>query len=93
MSENPDPQALQHTLSGWGGDEQPAQLTAEQAARLQEHDEPVAAAQFGAALAGDLGNAEVADETVDAPETVEPDVSLGHEGGRRYADHGGTPSD
>jgi hypothetical protein len=91
MSENPE--TLQHTLSGWGGDENPAPLTDEQAARLQEHDEPVGAAQFGAALAGDLGQAEVADESADAPETVEPDVSLGHEAGRRYAEYGGQPSE
>jgi hypothetical protein len=76
-------------LEGWGGNPDAPQLSDEQVARLQEHDEPVAAANFGAALTGDLGNAEVADETTDAPETVEPDTSLGHEGGRRYEDFSG----
>ncbi len=70
-------------LEGWGGNEGP-QLSAEQAARLQEREEPVAAGDFGSPLRADLGNAEVADESADAPETVEPDTSLGHEGGRRY---------
>src|SRR3954447_14307403 len=74
---------------GWGGNPDAPQLSDEQVARLQEHDEPVAVGNFGAALSGDLGNAEVADETTDAPETVEPDTSLGHEGGRRYKDYSG----
>ena len=70
---------------GWGPGPHPdgADLSPEQLERLQEHDEPVASGDFGAMLRGDLGNAEVADEA-DAPQTREPDVSLGHEGGQRY---------
>jgi len=68
--------ARERKLSGWGGQEAP-ELSPEQAAGLQEREEPVAAANFGAALSGDLGSAEVADEAVDAPETVEPDTQLG----------------
>jgi hypothetical protein len=76
-------------LRGWGGGPDAPPLSEEQFARLQDHDEPVAAGNFGAALSGDLGNAEVADETTDAPETVEPDTSLGHEGGERYENFSG----
>ncbi len=79
-------------LQGWGGHDGPA-LSDEQAARLQEREEPVAAGNFGAQLSGDLGNAEVADESADAPETVEPDTSLGHEGGRRYEQARGPAGD
>ena len=81
--------AFDRRTEGWGGNPDAPKLSDEQVARLQEHEEPVAAANFGAALTGDLGNAEVADETTDAPETVEPDTSLGHEGGRRYQDYAG----
>jgi hypothetical protein len=80
---------LERRTEGWGGNPDAPNLSNEQVARLQEHDEPVAAANFGAELTGDLGNAEVADETTNAPETVEPDTSLGHEGGRRYQDYAG----
>ena len=80
---------IERRTEGWGGNPDAPPLSNEQVARLQEHEEPVAAANFGAALTGDLGNAEVADETTNAPETVEPDTSLGHEGGRRYEDYAG----
>src|SRR5215213_9194309 len=83
--------AFEERTRGWGGNPDAPPLSDEQVARLQEHEEPVAAANFGAALTGDLGNAEVADETTNAPETVEPDTSLGHEGGRRYQDYAGGP--
>jgi hypothetical protein len=79
------PSAGDRRLEGWGGRDAPP-LSPEQASRLQERDEPVAAGNFGGPLSGDLGNAEVADEASDAPETVQPDTSLGHEGGRRYRD-------
>jgi NAD(P)-dependent dehydrogenase (short-subunit alcohol dehydrogenase family) len=71
-----DLDAMQSKLRGWGPNEGP-ELTAEQAAGLQKREEPVAAANFGEQLTGDLGNAEVADEAVDAPETVQPDTELG----------------
>jgi len=87
----PDPSSHAHELAGWGGNEPGATLSPEQAGRLQQHEEPVAAGDFGAALHGDLGNAADADETGDAPETREPDTSLGHEGGVRYRDGGGVP--
>jgi hypothetical protein len=80
---------IERRTQGWGGNPDAPQLSDEQVAGLQEHEEPVAAANFGAELTGDLGNAEVADETTNAPETVEPDTSLGHEGGRRYEDYSG----
>lgn len=70
-------------LEGWGPNEGPP-LSGEQAARLQEHDEPVAAGDFGGLLKGDQGNAEIAAESKDAPQTKVPDTSLGHEGGSRY---------
>jgi hypothetical protein len=81
--------AFDERLRGWGGNPDAPPLSDEQVARLQEHEEPVAAANFGAALTGDLGNAEVADEAADAAQTVEPDTSLGHEGGQRYEDFSG----
>jgi hypothetical protein len=80
---------IERRTEGWGGNPDAPQLSDDQVAGLQEHEEPVAAANFGAELTGDLGNAEVADETTNAPETVEPDTSLGHEGGRRYEDYSG----
>ena len=83
--------SVERRTEGWGGNPDAPTLSDEQVARLQEHEEPVAAANFGAELTGDLGNAEVADETTNAPETVEPDTSLGHEGGRRYQDYAGGP--
>ncbi len=81
--------AVERRTEGWGGNPDAPALSDEQVARLQEHEEPIAAANFGAELTGDLGNAEVADETTNAPETVEPDTSLGHEGGQRYEDFAG----
>jgi hypothetical protein len=74
---------LDGRLEGWGPNERP-DLSPEQVARLQEHDEQVADADFGGLLKGDMGNAEIADESKDAPQTKEPDTSLGHEGGKRY---------
>jgi hypothetical protein len=78
----PDPR-----LEGWGGNDDAPELSDEQAAALQQREEPVAAADFGLPLTGDLGRAEVASESVDAPETTEPDTSLGHQGGKRYEDY------
>jgi hypothetical protein len=80
--------AFDERLRGWGGNPDAPPLSDEQVARLQEHEEPVAAPNCGAALTGDLGNAEVA-TSEDAPETVEPDTSLGHQGGQRYEDFSG----
>ena len=81
--------SFERRTEGWGGNPDAPRLSDEQVDRLQEHEEPVAAANFGGPLTGDLGEAEVADETTDAPETVEPDTSLGAEGGRRYQDYAG----
>lgn len=78
----PDPR-----VEGWGGSDDAPELSAEQAAALQQREEPVAGADFGLPLTGDLGRAEVASESVDAPETSEPDTSLGHQGGKRYEDY------
>jgi hypothetical protein len=80
---------VERRTRGWGSNEDAPPLSDQQVAGLQEHEEPVAAADFGGAFPGDLGNAEVADEAADAPETVEPDTSLGHDGGRRYEDYSG----
>lgn len=74
---------------GNGGTEPVGQPSPEQVRRLQERDGPVATANFGSALTGDLGNAEVADDAADAPETQTPDASLGHEGGPRYEESSG----
>ena len=70
-------------LEGWGGapDDAP-ELTPEQAAGLQEREEPVAQGNFGGALKGDLGHAEEIGDL--QPDATEPDTSLGHEGGERY---------
>ena len=76
----PDFEAQQHKLRGWGGTED-HDLSDDQAAALQERPEPIAQGNFGEALSGDLGRAEVASETQPTPETTEPDTSLGHEGG------------
>ena len=68
-------------LEGWGGNDGP-ELSEEQAAGLQEREEPVAQGDFGGALKGDLGHAE--EEGDFQPDLVTPDTSLGHEGGERY---------
>jgi NAD(P)-dependent dehydrogenase (short-subunit alcohol dehydrogenase family) len=67
--------AVEGKLRGWGGNEEPT-LSAEQAAGLQKREEPLAAANFGDLLTGDVGRAEVADESTDAPETERPDTVL-----------------
>ena len=46
----PDPR-----VEGWGGNDDAPELSAEQAAALQQREEPVAAADFGLPLTGDLG--------------------------------------
>lgn len=71
-------------LEGWGGNDDAPELSDEQAAALQEREEPAAVFDFGTAFSAD--NAAVAPEA-DAPQTVEADTSLGHEGDERYQDH------
>lgn len=67
---------LERKLSGWGGNDAP-DLTPEQATGVQVHEEPVARADFGEQLTGDLGRPGVADKSAEAPETIEPDTRLG----------------
>lgn len=79
MSENTD-----RRLEGWGGKDDAPELTDEQAAGLQEREEPVAAGNFGRELRGDLGNAPEPADPDRQDDATEPDTSLGHEGGARY---------
>ena len=58
----PDPR-----VEGWGGNDDAPELSAEQAAALQQREEPVAAADFGLPLTGDLGRAEVASRASTPP--------------------------
>ena len=78
----PDPR-----IEGWGGNDDAPELSAEQAAALQRARGARGRGRLRPAADGDLGRAEVASESVDAPETTEPDTSLGHEGGKRYDDY------
>lgn len=77
----------------WGPNEEDHELSVEQAERLQEREEPVAHADFGMALTGDLGRTDDAERAASAPETKEPDTSLGHEGGERYEEYAGDESE
>jgi hypothetical protein len=76
---------IEHEIEGWGGSRMPPhELTPEQEERLQDRPEPIGAGETGRALHGDHGNADPVWQA-DAPETREPDTSLGH-GGRHAGD-------
>lgn len=75
-----DVRAVEHEIEGWGGSSMPEhELTDEQVRHLQDRPEPIGAGETGRALHGDNGNADPAWQA-DAPETREPDTSLGHGG-------------
>jgi hypothetical protein len=77
-----DVRAVEHEIEGWGGSSMPPhELTPEQEARLQDRPEPIGGGETGRALHGDQGNADPVWQA-DAPETREPDTSLGHGGGK-----------
>jgi hypothetical protein len=72
-----DVRAVEHEIEGWGGSAMPPdELTPEQEARLQDRPEPIGAGETGRTLHGDHGNADPVWQA-DAPETREPDTSLG----------------
>jgi hypothetical protein len=79
-----DVRAVAHEIEGWGGSMPPHELTPEQEARLQDRPEPIGGGETGRTLHGDHGNADPVWQA-DAPETREPDTSLGH-GGRKAGD-------
>ena len=76
-----DVRRVEHEIEGWGPSLPPQELTPEQEARLQDPPEPIGGGETGRALHGDNGNADPAWEA-DAPETREPDTSLGHGPGK-----------
>jgi hypothetical protein len=77
-----DVRQVEHEIEGWGGSSMPRhELTPEQEAHLQDRPEPIGAGETGRMLHGDHGNADPVWQA-DAPETREPDTSLGHAGGK-----------
>jgi hypothetical protein len=73
----PDVARIEREIEGWGGGSMPEhELTAEQAEHLQDRPEPIGAGETGRTLHGDHGNADPTWQA-EAPETVEPDTSLG----------------
>jgi hypothetical protein len=70
-----------HRVEGWGDNSTPEhELSPEQAGQLQEHAEPMGAGETGRVLEGDHGNADPTWQA-EAPQTREPDTSLGSDGG------------
>ena len=77
-----DVREVQHEIEGWGGSSMPPhELSPDQEARLQDRPEPIGGGETGRMLHGDQGNADPVWQA-DAPETREPDTSLGHGGGK-----------
>ncbi len=75
-----DVHEVQRRIEGWGGPSLPEhELTEQQIEALQDRPEPIGGGETGRALPGDHGNADPTWQA-DAPETREPDTSLG--GGR-----------
>src|SRR5689334_18763488 len=82
LADGGDVDRVQSELRGWGGaSTPPGELTAEQLEHLQDRPEPIGGGETGRALHGDQGNADPVWQA-DAPETREPDTSLGHGGHR-----------
>jgi hypothetical protein len=68
---------IEREIEGWGGPSLPPhELSAEQVEQLQDRPEPIGGGETGRALHGDNGNADPVWQA-DAPETREPDTSLG----------------
>jgi hypothetical protein len=76
-----DVRQVEHEIEGWGPSTPPGELTPEQEAQLQDVPEPIGGGETGRALHGDQGNADPVWQA-DAPQTREPDTSLGHGGGK-----------
>jgi hypothetical protein len=76
---------IEHEIEGWGGSSMPSydehELTPQQVENLQDRPEPIGGGETGRALHGDQGNADPVWQA-DAPETREPDTSLGRRGHR-----------
>src|SRR3954447_12006933 len=76
---------IEHEIEGWGGSSMPSydehELTPQQVETLQDRPEPIGGGETGRALHGDQGNADPIWQA-DAPETREPDTSLGRRGHR-----------
>ena len=80
-----DVERIEHEIEGWGGASTPPdELTPDQLEHLQDRPEPIGGGETGRALHGDQGHADPVWQA-DAPETREPDTSLGH-GGRHAQD-------
>ncbi|WP_270889795.1 hypothetical protein [Pedococcus sp. 5OH_020] len=75
-------------LEGSGENDDAPELNDDQVAALKEREEPAAVMDFGTAFSADPSDAEVGNEA-GAPQTREPDTSLGREGGQRYEDYAG----
>jgi hypothetical protein len=85
LADGVDVGRVQSELRGWGGSDLPEhELSEEQVRHLQDRPEPIGAGETGRTLHGDHGNADPTWQA-DAPETREPDTSLGH-GGRHPQD-------
>jgi hypothetical protein len=77
-----DVRRVEHEIEGWGESSMPPEeLTPDQEAHLADPPEPIGAGETGRMLHGDHGNADPAWQA-DAPETREPDTSLGHGPGK-----------
>jgi hypothetical protein len=77
-----DVERVEHEIEGWGGPSTPPhELTPEQVEHLQDRPEPIGGGETGRTLHGDQGNADPVWQA-DAPQTREPDTSLGRSGKR-----------
>lgn len=82
LADGVDVERVESELRGWGGaSTPPGELTPEQLEHLQDTPEPIGGGETGRALHGDQGHADPVWQA-DAPETREPDTSLGHRGHR-----------
>src|SRR5689334_24971333 len=79
LADGVDVGRVQSELRGWGGSTPPGELTSEQLEHLQDRPEPIGGGETGRALHGDQGHADPVWQA-DAPETPEPDTSLGRSG-------------
>ena len=69
---------IKREIEGWGESSLPPhELSPEQVEELPDRPEPIGGGETGRTLHGDHGNADPVWEA-DAPETREPDTSLGH---------------
>jgi hypothetical protein len=86
---------VEHEIEGWGGSTgsyPEHELTPEQVEHLQDRPEPIGGGETGRALHGDQGNADPVWQA-DAPETREPDTSLGRQGHRGAGSAEAPPED